>query len=117
MLAAPPSKEAIMQNRRTMCAALLAIGGALPAAALSATPAHPQAVANFTCENGQSLRVLFYSNSATVLAKARKAVSLPQLIVADGILYGTSAYKLRGKGNGVTWTAARSKATSCQAVH
>ena len=69
--------------------------------------------AKYHCNKGQTLRVVFQGNTATVTPKGGKAVTLKQAMAADGFLYSKGKYSLRGRGNKATWTAGYNKPLNC----
>ncbi len=70
--------------------------------------------AKYTCNKGQSLKVVFKGSKATVTPKSGKPVTLTESMTADGFLYANSKYSLRGRGNKATWSVGRRK-FSCTA--
>ena len=70
-------------------------------------------VANYSCDHGVSLKVVFSGNNATV-THARKTVTLSHGLAADGFLYSNRKYSLRGKGNEAIWTAGRARPVNCR---
>ena len=71
--------------------------------------------AKYYCNKGQSLRVVFDGNRATVTPKGKETIVLRQAITADGFLYTKSKYSLRGRGDDATWTVGRQKPLHCHA--
>ena len=70
--------------------------------------------AKFRCENGKTMKVVFGSNTATVIYNKGKPVALQQSLAGDGFAYATSKYNLRGKGNRVTWAVRGKKPVECR---
>ncbi len=60
------------------------------------------------------MKVVFGSNTATVIYNKGKPVALPQSLSADGFLYASSKYSLRGKGDRVTWAVRGKKPAECR---
>lgn len=92
----------------SLAAAGFALAALVPAGAADAKPIK----AKYYCNKGQTLRVVFQANKATVTPKGGEPVTLKQGMAADGFLYAKGKYSLRGRGNAATWTAGR-KSFSC----
>ncbi|MGE5564315.1 MAG: MliC family protein [Bacillota bacterium] len=75
--------------------------GAPPGAAAAARPI----VANYTCDRELSLKVVFSGSNAAVTLNGGRTVLLRQGLTADGFLYSSRKYSLRGRGNDAVWTA------------
>ena len=82
-------------------------------AAVLAAPAfgqagHEQPVASvlrvwFSCDNGQEVEMLFYTQQGTaVLVHEGKTVELQQQLSGSGFIYGGGAYLVRGKGDDIS---------------
>ena len=71
--------------------------------------------AKYFCNKGQSLKVVFLSSKAMVTPKGGKTITLRQGMTADGFLYSKGKYRLRGRGNGATWTTGWGKPLNCEA--
>jgi len=98
----------------SLAAAGLALGGLIPATAADA--AKKPIKAKYTCNRGQSLKVVFQGNKATVTPKwGGKTVTLPQGMSADGFYYVKGKYELRGRGDDATWSTGFSKPFTCHA--
>lgn len=87
-------------------AALVAAGTADAKAPIKAT---------YTCDGGQTLKVVFEGDSALVTSKSGKPMALKQGMAADGFLYSDGKHSLRGRGNNATWTSGDYKPINCWA--
>ena len=94
-----------------------ALTGFLAILLVSAPPAMAKKATEvkFKCHGGKSMKVVFGSNTATVIYEKGKPVALRQSLAADGFLYASSKYSLRGKGDRVTWTRSGKKPVDCRA--
>ena len=95
----------------SLAVAGFALGALVPIGAADA--AKKPIKAKYYCNKGQSLKVVFQGDWATVTPKGGKPVSLKQAMTADGFLYAKGKYSLRGRGNKATWTAGRAKPLNC----
>ena len=76
---------------------------------------HSKAIeAKFKCHGGKTMKVVFGSKTATVIYNKGKPVALPQSLAADGYLYSTAKYSLRGRGNRATWTVRGKRPVDCR---
>ena len=94
-----------------------AVMGSLAVLVLS-TPAvasshSTKTIVKFSCHGGKPLKAVFAGKEATVTYDKTTRV-LPQSRTADGFLYSTSKYSLRGKGDRVTWTVRGKKPVNCR---
>ena len=92
--------------------ALAAFSAILLIPALPATAKKASEV-KFKCHGGKTMKVVFGSKTATVIYEKGKPVALPQSLAADGFLYASSKYSLRGKGDRVTWNVRGKKPVNC----
>lgn len=95
----------------SLAAAAFAAAALVPAGAADA--AKKPIKAKYYCDKGETLRVVFQGNVATVTPKSGKAVTLRQGMAADGFYYAKGKYSLRGRGNKATWTVGRAKPLKC----
>ena len=91
----------------------VAAGGLVPASAADA--ASKPIKAKYDCKGGKPLSVVFQGSKATVTPKGGKAIVLKQGLAADGFLYASSKYSLRGRGDDATWTTGKGKPLQCHA--
>lgn len=92
----------------------------LPPSEASAPPPTPVAAsekvtANFTCESGSKLNVVFdnAANTATVTTDTLNGVVLPGKPVASGFWYSNGRNGLRGKGKEAMWEVGRALPVKC----
>ncbi len=88
----------------------------LLACASAATAKSPKATeVKFKCQAGKTMKVVFGSNTATVIYDQKKPIAMPLALAADGFHYASGKYDLRGKGNRVTWSVRGKKPVDCRA--
>lgn len=74
----------------------------------------PQAY--YTCADGSQFWASFPEGEALITFEHKQPLVLRQQRSADGFLYSSGRYTLRGKGKQADWTVGRRVPTTCQAT-
>ena len=105
--------EEVQSMKPVMTVMLVGSACILVTGCATAPPPSAPRTAQFTCNNGQSLTVVFEGDKATVTPEGGEAIVLPQAPSGSGFLYMTPQHSLRGKGDAVSWTVGRMVPMQC----